>query len=113
MLRYADPQKPKTSSGNAFDDILYNSDSDIGTDDDDDRPAQSQANGKGKGQAAKQGKKDKREKSREGQAYIKNEGDEPMDLLSRSIAGGISSEYQYTSSAGDQRRSLGVPLVRC
>jgi ribosomal RNA-processing protein 12 len=42
------------------------------------------------GQAA--GKKDRNA----GAAYILNEGDQPMDLLSRSIAGGVSSELlQY------------------
>ncbi|OCF44347.1 ribosomal RNA-processing protein 12 [Kwoniella heveanensis CBS 569] len=67
-----DEQKPRTSSGNAFDDILYNSDSDISDDGSDDE-----------GQNAARGAN---ARGRKGATYIRNEGDEPMDLLSRSIA---------------------------
>lgn len=31
--------------------------------------------------------------------YIRNDGDEPMDLLSRSIAGGVSSMFALTIGA--------------
>ena len=38
-------------------------------------------------------KKDKEKKLKDTTSYIRNEGDEPMDLLSRSIAGNVASEY--------------------
>lgn len=95
----ANDQVAKTSSGNAFDDILYNSDSDASDDDDDDegqgqrgRPIKPLAKGKAGRREEKREEKNKRRD--EGQTYIRNEGDEPMDLLSRSIAGGISSKLQ-------------------
>ena len=37
-------------------------------------------------------KKDKEKKLKDTTSYIRNEGDEPMDLLSRSIAGNVASE---------------------
>ena len=85
----------KTSSGNAFDDILYNSDTESEDEDDEEegqkgRPVKPLGKA-AKGQAQKEGKKDRREKEKN-QAYIRAEGDEPMDLLSRSIAGGVTSE---------------------
>ncbi|ODN76332.1 ribosomal RNA-processing protein 12 [Cryptococcus wingfieldii CBS 7118] len=67
-------EKPKATSGNAFDDILYNSDSDIDSEDDEEKDA-------GRPQKGKKGKK------ADGDLYIRNDEDEPMDLLSRSIAG--------------------------
>ena len=102
-----DSQTKKTSSGNAFDDILYNSDSDLESDDD--APAAPVVNaGRGKGPQASQttlyqqrpggkkdiSKRDKEPKKKEGQSqsYIRGDGDEPLDLLSRSIAGNVASE---------------------
>ncbi|KAK4688051.1 ribosomal RNA-processing protein 12, partial [Tremellales sp. Uapishka_1] len=88
--------KPKASTGNAFDDILYNSDSDLGSDDED------ETGPKMNGRAIKPlGRKDKRAANN---AYIRNEGDEPMDLLSRSIAGGVSSA---DPSAASRKRKPG------
>lgn len=94
-------QVKKTSTGNAFDDILYNSDSDLGSDDDadDDAPPRPQASKGGRFQSQQQqfqqqqqqqkgGKKDKKREANA--SYIRNEGDEPMDLLSRSIAGNVA-----------------------
>jgi ribosomal RNA-processing protein 12 len=98
-------QVKKTSSGNAFDDILYNSDSDLESEDD--TPSAPVVNAtRGKGPQASQttlyqqrpgGKKDpkqkdKEPKKREGQSFIRGDGDEPLDLLSRSIAGNVASE---------------------
>lgn len=72
--------KPKATSGNAFDDILYNSDSDLGSDgEDDSRPIKPLSKRQRKAAAAAASAQ-----------YIRNDGDEPMDLLSRSIAGGVS-----------------------
>ncbi|WWD18835.1 hypothetical protein CI109_103290 [Kwoniella shandongensis] len=99
-----DEQKPRQTTGNAFDDILYNSDSDLSSDgeEDDSRPAQQQKGGKrAQQQAAQQAKKGR---GNEGAAYIRNEGDEPMDLLSRSIAGGITTS---DPSAQSRRRKPG------
>ncbi|ORY31769.1 NUC173 domain-domain-containing protein [Naematelia encephala] len=70
----------KSSSGNAFDDILYNSDSDLSDNDDDET-----SKGRPIKPLGKKGKKDTNA------SYIRHEGDEPMDLLSRSIAGGVTS----------------------
>jgi ribosomal RNA-processing protein 12 len=97
----SDTQVAKTSSGNAFDDILYNSDSDASDDDDE---AEGQTRGRpikplAKGKAGKREEKTKRRE--DGQTYIRNEGDEPMDLLSRSIAGGISSKFKGYISCND------------
>jgi hypothetical protein len=39
--------------------------------------------------------KNKKEKRKDTTAYIRNEGDEPMDLLSRSIAGNVASESSF------------------
>lgn len=75
----ANCKRVKASSGNAFDDILYNSDSDES--DGEERQPQ---------QTNKQSRKDRKAGE---QQFIRNEGDQPMDLLSRSIAGGISSEF--------------------
>jgi ribosomal RNA-processing protein 12 len=73
---------------------LYNSDSEDDTDDSGDeqkRPTKGLPKGKPGQQSKGQGQGQEREKKREkGQAYIRGDGDEPMDLLSRSIAGGIS-----------------------
>lgn len=77
---------PKTTSGNAFDDILYNSDSDDGEEeqaDEDDRPFKAM------------GKRAQRRAAAAAEAeteYIRDEGDDPMDLLSRSIAGGVTRD---------------------
>lgn len=78
----------KTSTGNAFDDILYNSDSDLESDgDEDEAPQQAKS-----GRQQKAGKKDKKRDANA--SYIRNEGDEPMDLLSRSIAGNVACESE-------------------
>jgi ribosomal RNA-processing protein 12 len=73
---------------------LYNSDSEDDSDDSGDeqkRPTKGLPKGKPGQQSKGQGQGQEREKKREkGQAYIRGDGDEPMDLLSRSIAGGIS-----------------------
>lgn len=79
-------KRPKTSSGNAFDDILYNSDSDEVSDDEDD------------GTGQRRPIKPLGKKGKQGGQFIRNEGDEPMDLLSRSIAGGISCEFSLSHS---------------
>lgn len=77
-----DEGKPKQSSGNAFDDILYNSDSDLESDgEQDERPVKPLSKRQRKAAAAA---------AAAGQTYIRNEGDDPMDLLSRSIAGGVT-----------------------
>lgn len=74
--------KPKQSSGNAFDDILYNSDSDLESDGEEEaRPVKPLSKRQRKAAAAA---------AAAGQTYIRNEGDDPMDLLSRSIAGGVT-----------------------
>lgn len=88
-------QAPKPSSGNAFDDILYNSDSDLSDSGSDDEPVRG-------GQGGQKGRKQpktilKKRTEERGSAYIRNEGDEPMDLLSRSIAGGVASELSAPS----------------
>ncbi|WVQ84214.1 hypothetical protein IAT38_006365 [Cryptococcus sp. DSM 104549] len=89
--------KPKVSSGNAFDDILYNSESDLSDDDDEDEGDKRPQRG-GKQQAGQQGKRGQQQQQQQAQkkgkgqaVYIRNEGDEPMDLLSRSIAGGVAT----------------------
>jgi ribosomal RNA-processing protein 12 len=89
---------PKATSGNAFDDILYNSDSDLGSD------------GEG-GEAASEryvkplSKRQKKAAAAAAAAqYIRAEGDEPMDLLSRSIAGGVSAA---DPSAASRKRKPG------
>lgn len=77
-----DEGKLKQTSGNAFDDILYNSDSDLESDgEDDQRPIKPLSKRQRKAAAAA---------AAAGQTYIRNEGDDPMDLLSRSIAGGVT-----------------------
>ena len=74
-------QMSKASSGNAFDDILYNSDSDLSSDGEDEEAGTTR-------RVRPLEKKGRRDVS----AYIRNEGERPMDLLSRSIAGGVSSQ---------------------
>jgi hypothetical protein len=115
-------QVKKTSSGNAFDDILYNSDSDLESDDD--TPSGPVVNAtRGKGPQASQttlyqqrpgGKKDPKQKDkepkkkeREGQSYIRGDGDEPLDLLSRSIAGNVASESGLSPSSLSSSSSSG------
>ncbi|EIW67760.1 hypothetical protein TREMEDRAFT_40374 [Tremella mesenterica DSM 1558] len=75
-----DQTQPRTSTGNAFDDILYNSDSDASSVSE---PIQSQTR--------------KVNKKVQG-TFIRDEGDEPMDLLSRSVAGGISTTNPKSTS---------------
>lgn len=75
-----DADKPKTSTGNAFDDILYNSDSDDEDNKEEEREYKPLSKRQRKAQAALAAQ----------EAYIRAEGDDPMDLLSRSIAGGVS-----------------------
>lgn len=92
----------RQSMGNAFDDILYNSDSDLSSDEDEDAPGKGRNQAQGKGQikgkkAQQQQQQQQREKREKGDVYIRNDEDEPMDLLSRSIAGGVSSKSFYHS----------------
>lgn len=105
----------RQSMGNAFDDILYNSDSDFSSDEDEGGNAtakgQVQAQGKGqvKGKRAQQQQQQQQQRERRekgGAVYIRNDEDEPMDLLSRSIAGGgvsskssCRSKYYHVSNA--------------
>ncbi|RSH79233.1 uncharacterized protein EHS24_001272 [Apiotrichum porosum] len=90
--------RPKSSSGNAFDDILYNSDSDLESDGEkDDRPIKPLSKRQKKAAAA----------AAADAAYIRNEGDEPMDLLSRSIAGGVTR----ANPADDRKRKPGQDAV--
>ncbi|WWC88271.1 uncharacterized protein L201_003178 [Kwoniella dendrophila CBS 6074] len=84
-------QKPHQSSGNAFDDILYNSDSDLSDGDSDDEEARPNQKGRKGQQQQQQQQQNKKGKQDRDNRYIRNEGDEPMDLLSRNIAGGIAS----------------------
>jgi len=75
-------QVPKPSSGNAYDDILYDSDSDLSSDGEADQSRLSRP------------VKPLKKKGKRGEtAYLRHEGEQPMDLLSRSIAGGISSSF--------------------
>ncbi|WVQ96562.1 hypothetical protein IAU59_003667 [Kwoniella sp. CBS 9459] len=109
-----DEQKPRTSSGNAFDDILYNSDSDVSDDgsDDEDQNTSRAANARGRKGQQQQQQQQQGKKGRQagagagagGAAYIRNEGDEPMDLLSRSIAGGVATS---DPTAQSRRRKPG------
>jgi ribosomal RNA-processing protein 12 len=107
-------QTKKTSSGNAFDDILYNSDSDAESEND--VPEQSGPNAtRGKGPQPTQSsqfqsrkgapvqKEKKERKLKDTTSYIRNEGDEPMDLLSRGIAGGVASESSFFSPSFPSR----------
>ncbi|BEI80482.1 hypothetical protein CcaverHIS002_0110110 [Cutaneotrichosporon cavernicola] len=92
-----DEGKPKQSSGNAFDDILYNSDSDLESDGEEEaRPI--------KPPLSKRQRKAAAAAAAAGQTFIRNEGDEPMDLLSRSIAGGVTSA---DPSAASRKRKPG------
>nr|XP_019045182.1 ribosomal RNA-processing protein 12 [Kwoniella bestiolae CBS 10118]OCF24112.1 ribosomal RNA-processing protein 12 [Kwoniella bestiolae CBS 10118] len=97
-------EKPRQSSGNAFDDILYNSDSDLSDDNDDDEDERPQKGRKGQQQQQQQQNKRGKQASERDNRYIRNEGDEPMDLLSRGIAGGIASS---DPSAQKARRKPG------
>ena len=109
-MNLADKQTKKTSSGNAFDDILYNSDSDAESENDVPVTEQSGPNAtRGKGPQPTQSsqfqsrkgapvqKEKKERKLKDTTSYIRNEGDEPMDLLSRGIAGGVASEFLFPS----------------
>ncbi|WWC96369.1 hypothetical protein V866_003236 [Kwoniella sp. B9012] len=94
-------EKPRQSSGNAFDDILYNSDSDLSDDDNDDNEDEgrpTQKGRKGQQQQQQQNKRGNKGSERDNR-YIRNEGDEPMDLLSRGIAGGITSSDPSSQKA--------------
>ncbi|WVQ73553.1 hypothetical protein IAR50_003131 [Cryptococcus sp. DSM 104548] len=106
----ADADKPKASSGNAFDDILYNSDSDLDSDEEDEEKDA------GKGQKGQKGKKgqqqqqqNKKGKKADGDLYIRNDEDEPMDLLSRSIAGGVTTSNPAKES---RRRKPGEDAAK-
>jgi hypothetical protein len=81
-----EPSKPRTSTGNAFEDALYGSESELDDSDDEmggaQRGDQNGPKGKGKGKG--------REKDARGPQYIREDGDEPMDLLDRTLAGRIS-----------------------
>jgi ribosomal RNA-processing protein 12 len=111
-----DSQTKKTSSGNAFDDILYNSDSDAESENDVPAAEQSGPNAtRGKGPQPTQSsqfqsrkgapvqKEKKERKLKDTTSYIRNEGDEPMDLLSRGIAGGVASESSFFSPSFPSR----------
>ncbi|ORX37048.1 putative ribosomal protein [Kockovaella imperatae] len=77
-------QAPRTTAGNAFEDVLYNSDSESeSAASDDDEPVR-------KPSGKQQLKSAMKKKPAPGQGYIRAEGDQPLDLLSRSIAGGVS-----------------------
>lgn len=102
-------QVKKTSTGNAFDDILYNSDSDLGSDGEDDAPAPARGGRPQQGGRLAQGQQQQQQQQRGGKkdvnpknkretstAYIRNEGDEPMDLLSRSIAGNVACKFTFS-----------------
>ena len=106
----ANGQVAKASSGNAFDDILYNSDSDASDDDDEEAPAQRgrpiKPLAKGKAGKREEKREEKSKRREDGKTYIRNEGDEPMDLLSRSIAGGISSEFPRAVTLFPAHRSV-------
>ena len=76
-------QVPKTSAGNAFEDVLYNSDSES---DSSGSEEERSARGKASTKIAKNGKKGQQA------GYIRSVGDQPLDLLSRSIASGVTSK---------------------
>ena len=84
-----EPSKPKTTAGNAFEDALYGSESEISDSDDEMGGAQrgDQKGAKGKGKAA-----------RAADTFIREDGDEPMDLLDRTLAGRVGSESLSASS---------------
>jgi ribosomal RNA-processing protein 12 len=77
---------------------LYNSDSESEDDEEEGdqpqkgRPIKPLAKGKGAKGPPQQEKAGRTKEKQTGQSYIRDEGDEPMDLLSRSIAGGITCE---------------------
>lgn len=79
---------------------MYNSDTDDELDEEDGQVP------RGKNGKPIQGKK---ERKAAGTAYIRNEGDQPIDLLSRSIAGGISSKLFTTS----QKKNSKLKDIRC
>jgi len=75
------PSKPRTSTGNAFEDALYGSESEIDDSDDDMGAQKGDHKGpKGKGKDARPA------------TFIREDGDEPMDLLDRTLAGRVGSE---------------------
>lgn len=82
--------KPKASSGNAFDDVLYNSDSDV----------ESEAEER---EYKPLSKRQRKAAAAQEAAYIRAEGDDPMDLLSRSIAGGVA----LSDPKADRKRKPG------
>lgn len=82
------PAKPKTTAGNAFEDALYGSESEISDSDDEKGGAQrgDQKGAKGKGKASRP------------DTFIREDGDEPMDLLDRTLAGRVGSESSDVSA---------------
>jgi ribosomal RNA-processing protein 12 len=84
------------STGNAFDDILYNSDSDLSSDEDAD------------GDARRSGKQRQPVQKTKGGAYLRNEGDEPMDLLSRGIAARFASELLSDMVLGETQHLINI-----
>ena len=100
---------------------MYNSDSDSGSDDEDEQGGNGAQKRGGKSQQAQQaqGKNgaNKRDKRAGQQQFIRNEGDEPMDLLSRSIAGGVTSAflahflYCATADMRDMRYTVPIPMM--
>jgi ribosomal RNA-processing protein 12 len=88
-----EPSKLRNSTGNAFEDALYGSDSDISDSDDEAGGAQrgdQRGNAKGKGKG--------RDKNVGPQTFIREDGDEPMDLLDRTLAGRVTSESHTLES---------------
>ena len=72
---------------------MYNSDSDESGDEDDQALVQGQRGKQQPGKNASNAKPARKDRHAGEQQYIRNEGDQPMDLLSRSIAGGVSRKW--------------------
>nr|ODO02374.1 ribosomal RNA-processing protein 12 [Cryptococcus depauperatus CBS 7855] len=87
---------PRQSNGNAFDDILYNSDSDLSSDEEEDERTRQST--KGKQQKVIKGRQQQSKRKMGEEAYIRNDQEEPMDLLSRSIASGVATTNPSTHS---------------
>lgn len=81
----------RTTSGNAFDDALYGSESDMSDSETEEATGAQrgdQRGVKGKGKARAQGP---------GSTFLREDGDEPMDLLDRTLAGRLSSALPIPS----------------
>jgi ribosomal RNA-processing protein 12 len=85
----------RTTTGNAFDDALYGSESDM-TDSETEEATGAQrgdqrgVKGKGKGKA--------KDNKGPGSTFLREDGDEPLDLLDRTLAGRLSSTSYDSSS---------------